>query len=404
MTSPVVRAQGIIDSVDLPFDGSILLNKYDLMYLATDDVRPASSQADGGSEAANQASFVPLFVGVALDTRLAADTAAVAKFPVATDIVLGMDCASDTWEVGALFTVDEDAGGTFLEDQKLVKTVDGTLAIGYAVSRAGSAATRVLVRLMSRVFPHAAYPTALIPTSATLPVLIFNGATGANEIRVPTNLADALSIEDSAGDLIKFDTTTGTQVITITPAVTLAGNLTLSGGKDLIFSGTTGQSEIHLTDELADALSVKIAAGADFLAFNTTSGSESITVGQELIVGTKLTAAGSTFGPFLPIGAHAAAVAPAAAIPITNYFSTMNSTAGATTQTLADGAVIGHLKKIQLIVDGGDDVVTPANLAGGTIITFADAGDYALLMWSGTEWVAIELGNDADGATAPVLS
>lgn len=37
----------------------------------------------------------------------------------------------------------------------------------------------------------------------------FDGATGINEIRVPNNLADALSLECTAGDLLTFDTSTG---------------------------------------------------------------------------------------------------------------------------------------------------------------------------------------------------
>jgi len=67
-------------------------------------------------------------------------------------------------------------------------------------------------------------------TASFLNTLAFDGATGANEIRVPTNLADALSVEDSAGDLIVITTTTGSQVITITPALTVTGACTANGG------------------------------------------------------------------------------------------------------------------------------------------------------------------------------
>lgn len=66
--------------------------------------------------------------------------------------------------------------------------------------------------------------------TVTTTVMILDGATGVNEIRLVTNLADALSIEDTAGDLIKFDTTTGSQRITITPALTVTGMATLDGG------------------------------------------------------------------------------------------------------------------------------------------------------------------------------
>lgn len=95
----------------------------------------------------------------------------------------------------------------------------------------------------------------------------------------------------------------------------------------------------------------------------------------------------------------------AGAVSVATYCTKVNTTTGAGhASTLADGTVKGQLKKIQLIVDAGDLVLTPANLAGGTTITFADVGDFALLQWSGTAWVPIELGNDADGATAPVLA
>lgn len=93
----------------------------------------------------------------------------------------------------------------------------------------------------------------------------------------------------------------------------------------------------------------------------------------------------------------------AGAINVTSFLTKWTTT-GANAGTLANGTIIGQLKKIQQIVDGGDGTLTPTSLSGGTTITFADAGDFALLQWNGTAWVAIELGNDADGATAPVLA
>ncbi len=97
------------------------------------------------------------------------------------------------------------------------------------------------------------------------------------------------------------------------------------------------------------------------------------------------------------------ALSGAGACNVTAFYTAWTTT-GADAGTLADGVVVGQLKKVQLIVDGGDGTLTPSNLAGGTTITFADAGDFAVLLWDGTDWNAIELGNDADGATAPVLA
>ena len=118
-----------------------------------------------------------------------------------------------------------------------------------------------------------------------------------------------------------------------------------------------------------------------------------------------LTGAGSTYVPFAPAAAQQTLAAGGGAVTITEYYTAGASDAGGDAWTLADGAQVGQLKKIQLITDGGGDAtLTPSNLSGGTTITFADAGDYAVLMWDGSNWVAIELGNDADGATAPALA
>lgn len=97
------------------------------------------------------------------------------------------------------------------------------------------------------------------------------------------------------------------------------------------------------------------------------------------------------------------ALSGAGAITVNQYYTAWTTT-GADAGTLADGTFVGQLKKVQLIVDGGAGTLTPVSLAGGTTITFADAGDYVILRWNGSNWRAIEIGNDADGATGPVLA
>lgn len=96
-----------------------------------------------------------------------------------------------------------------------------------------------------------------------------------------------------------------------------------------------------------------------------------------------------------------------AACGITNYYTTLTSVGAEIAPTLADGALTGQLRKFQFIVDGGFNVVlTPATAfqGGATIITFADVGDTAELMWNGSAWQILALYNCADGATAPVAS
>lgn len=103
--------------------------------------------------------------------------------------------------------------------------------------------------------------------------------------------------------------------------------------------------------------------------------------------------------------AQQALAAGGGAVNVTTYYTSVASDAGGDAITLADGTFPGQLKKIKLITDGGGDaVLTPANFSNGATITFADVGDYAVLLWNGTEWTAVEVGNDADGATAPVIA
>ena len=109
-----------------------------------------------------------------------------------------------------------------------------------------------------------------------------------------------------------------------------------------------------------------------------------------------------TFQPWMPLAAIQS-VSGAGAANVTSYL-TKWTTSSTDALTLANGTRAGQLKKIQMIVDGGTGTLTPTSLYGGTTITFADAGDFVVLVWSGSAWVVVEAGNDADGATAPVVA
>lgn len=108
---------------------------------------------------------------------------------------------------------------------------------------------------------------------------------------------------------------------------------------------------------------------------------------------------------YIPSAVQQSLAAGGGAVNVTTYYTAGASDAGGDAWTLADGVRVGQLKKIKLITDGGGDAtLTPANFTSGTTITFADAGDTAVLMWDGSGWVALEVSNDADGATAPVIA
>lgn len=344
-----------LDVVDAAFDGSIAVEIGDLIFHDTNDAKPASSQADQGSEAANQAAFVPRFLGVAVERKLSTDAAGTLQ--VAVDVIREYACVASAFEIGDWVTVDEAASGTALENQKLVKTTDPSLAIGYVIKRYGSAVTTVLVRLMSNVLPPTMLGTTAITTttgvfstSLTAPVLVFSGATGTPEIRLTTNLADALSIEDSAGDLMVFTTTTGSQLITVTPALTVTGlitsngGLTLSGAVDLTFSGTTGQPEIVVPTNLADALSIRDSA-ADIIVITTTTGQPAVTITPA----TTITGALTLGGAFAP-----------------KAITTPVAAAGS---TVADAGQLGNATVVHITSDGAaKGVKLPSVTAAGPIV------------------------------------
>ena len=81
------------------------------------------------------------------------------------------------------------------------------------------------------------------------------------------------------------------------------------------------------------------------------------------------------------------ALTAAGAVNITTPVTTVASS-GAIALTIADGAV-GQIKVIVFITDGGDATLTPATMNDGTTLTFADAGDAAILMWLSSGWQVI---------------
>ena len=61
------------------------------------------------------------------------------------------DCAADTFELGDLIGVDDNAAADALMDQQVIKVTDPARAIGRAAKRYGSNTTSVLVDVRSGV-------------------------------------------------------------------------------------------------------------------------------------------------------------------------------------------------------------------------------------------------------------
>jgi hypothetical protein len=148
---------GDTNPVVLPVDSATIIEIGDLVYLATDDARPASQQADQGTEPANQELFHDNFAGVAMQKSRSGDTTPIR---VATTGVFEFVCPSGTFEVGALIGVDEAASGTALEDQQVAGVATVNLAIGRCAKRVNPADTKVLVDIVGTVLHGGPQPVA----------------------------------------------------------------------------------------------------------------------------------------------------------------------------------------------------------------------------------------------------
>ena len=97
------------------------------------------------------------------------------------------------------------------------------------------------------------------------------------------------------------------------------------------------------------------------------------------------------------------ALTAAGAVSITTTLTTVASS-GVIALTLADGTQ-GQIKVIVFITDGGTATLTPATMNDGTTLTFADAGDSAILMWIGASgWQVIGVGGPGTPGAGPTIA
>ncbi|WP_442483996.1 hypothetical protein [Aeoliella sp. SH292] len=139
---------GDTSPVMLPVDSATVVEIGDLVYLDTDDAKPAGAQADAASLTGNQEAFHDKFAGVAMQASASGDTAPIR---VATSGVFEFGCGSATFEVGALVGPVENGAGSALENQKVVAVAAHNLAIGRCAKRVNPAATSVYVDIISTV-------------------------------------------------------------------------------------------------------------------------------------------------------------------------------------------------------------------------------------------------------------
>ena len=97
-------------------------------------------------------------------------------------------------------------------------------------------------------------------------------------------------------------------------------------------------------------------------------------------------------------------VSTTAAVSVATALTLLTTTDG-TASTLADGTVVGQIKIIVYDVDSGSTVCTPTTANGFSTITFTDAGDTIVLLWTTTRgWVCIGGSSGLAGDVSDLLA
>jgi hypothetical protein len=91
----------------------------------------------------------------------------------------------------------------------------------------------------------------------------------------------------------------------------------------------------------------------------------------------------------------------AGAVNVTSALTRFTSTGVDDALTLADGTVLGQVKTVTHVGDGGSGVLTPTNFAEGTSLTFTGPAETWTGQWTGTTWQTIGL---SGGAAVPALT
>lgn len=120
----------------------------DLVYYDSDNVKPASAQANQSSKSGNQTLFAGKFLGVAMQSSPVGETG---EIRIATSGVFEFDCNANTFILGNLVGLEELPGRMGIEDQKVDIVTATANAIGRVVKREPVSTQSVLVAIRSKI-------------------------------------------------------------------------------------------------------------------------------------------------------------------------------------------------------------------------------------------------------------
>jgi hypothetical protein len=129
-------------------DSSTVLAVGDLVYLDTDDVKPAASFTWDTNIATTQAAFANSFLGICMTAKASGAAATNIAVQIAPTVIYKYTCTSETHEIGNTFGPAKNPLSNALLSQQLVKSAAaGGVARGQ--KRNASASTTAIVRFQS---------------------------------------------------------------------------------------------------------------------------------------------------------------------------------------------------------------------------------------------------------------
>lgn len=210
-------------------------------------------------------------------------------------------------------------------------------------------------------------------------------------------------LQDMSATVVPLGTVSGSQ--TINYALGPYQTLTTNGSVSLAFSnfpaaGTAGSVTVQVTvASVSHTLTLPAAVSVNTLGIQGLNGSNVITFAAtgvysfEFVTsngGTTITV-NETNKTLQPFNATGEVITNGAACSLA-VTSTKFSTTGSWTATLAAG-VIGQIKELIMLADGGDMVITVTNAgwktSGTGTITFNDIGDACTLRYASNKWYCV---------------
>ncbi|MFW6125430.1 MAG: hypothetical protein ACOC46_04710 [Pirellulales bacterium] len=161
MANKVRFRSGRVHLAKVRVDSAAVIERSDLVYLDTDDAKPASSFPWDTDLPTTQSGFAALFLGVAHEQSANGDTDPI-SVDLSPDAVYEFDVASATYEVGDALGPDQDGANTQLMDQQLEAVASGSLGIARAAEYHAAATTALRVTLASAYYTGSANVNAAL--------------------------------------------------------------------------------------------------------------------------------------------------------------------------------------------------------------------------------------------------